>query len=202
MKKRQKRSGNPNNPLLRRIPRELRKDLGRYIALFLFMSMMIGLVAGFLVADGSMIRAYQDSFTKFDVEDGHFNCDLKLTKTAVRNIEEEDVRLYELFYKDKTMVCKGDQKTVRIYRPRTEVDRADVMEGRLPKKMGEIAVDRLFAENNGLDGGQVLCSPTVITKSTGSGTGSPSCWARNSLRRNMPSQQRECTSIRPAFASS
>ena len=41
------------NPLMKRIPRELKKDLGKYIALFLFMSMLIGLVSGFLVADGN-----------------------------------------------------------------------------------------------------------------------------------------------------
>ena len=148
MKGRQKKQ--QNNPLLKRVPRELRKDLGKYIALFLFMSMMIGLVSGFLVADGSMIRAYKDSFTKFNIEDGHFNCDLKLTKTAIRNIEDEDVRLYEMFYKDKTANWKGEQKTVRLYRPRKEVNGVDVMEGRLPEKKGEIAVDRLFAENNGM----------------------------------------------------
>ena len=50
------------NPLMKRIPRELRKDLGKYIALFLFMAMMIGFVSGFIVADGSMIHAYNDSF--------------------------------------------------------------------------------------------------------------------------------------------
>ena len=141
---------------MKRVPRELRKDLGKYIALFLFMSMMIGLVSGFLVADGSMIRAYNDSFTKFNVEDGHFDCDLKLTKTAVRNIEDEDVRLYEMFFKDKTASWKGEQKTIRIYRPRTEVNGVDVMEGRLPETEGEIAVDRLFAENNGLVTGDRL----------------------------------------------
>ena len=145
-----------NNPLLKRVPRELRRDLGKYIALFLFMSLMIGLVSGFLVADGSMIRAYNDSFTKFNIEDGHFNCDLKLTGRAVRNIEDEDVRLYEMFYKDKTMTWKGEQKTVRLYRPRTEANGVDVMEGRLPEEEGEIAVDRLFAENNGMTTGDRL----------------------------------------------
>ena len=45
------------NPLMKRIPRELRKDLGKYAALFLFMALMIGLVSGFLVAAGSIIRA-------------------------------------------------------------------------------------------------------------------------------------------------
>ena len=90
---------NRANPLLKRIPRELRADLGKYIVLFLFMSLMIGFVSGFLVADGSMIKAYNDSFTRYDMEDGHFSVSSKLTRRAVENIEKEDVRLYELFYK-------------------------------------------------------------------------------------------------------
>ena len=126
------------NPLMKRIPRELRKDLGKYIALFLFMAMMIGFVSGFIVADGSMIHAYNESFNKFKIENGHFTCDLKLTKRAVRNIEDEDVKLYELFYKDKTAEWMGAQKVIRLYTPRTEVNLVDVMEGSMPKKTGEI----------------------------------------------------------------
>ena len=144
------------NPLMKRIPRELRKDLGKYIALFLFMAMMIGFVSGFIVADGSMIRAYNDSFDKFKIENGHFTCDLKLTKRAVRNIEDEDVKLYELFYKDKTAEWMGAQKVIRLYTLRTEVNLVDVMEGRMPKKTGEIVIDRLFAVNNGIEVGDSL----------------------------------------------
>ena len=154
MRSRQKRK--QNNPLMKRIPRELRRDLGKYIALFLFMSLMIGLVSGFIVADGSMIKAYNDSFDKFAIENGHFNCDLKLTKRAIHNIEDEDVTIYELFYKDKQALVNGQPKTVRVYKPRKEVDLADIMEGRLPEKSGEIVLDRLFGENNGLSVGDAI----------------------------------------------
>lgn len=145
------RSRRPN-PLMRRIPRELKKDLGKYIALFVFMSLMIGLVSGFLVADGSMIKAYNDSFEKYAIENGHFNCDQKLTGRAIRNIEDEGVSIYELFYKDKQTVIGGEDRTIRLFKPREKVNRADVMAGRLPEKSGEIALDRLFGENNGLPG--------------------------------------------------
>lgn len=144
------------NPLMKRIPRELRKDLGKYIALFIFMSLMIGMVSGFLVADGSMIKAYNDSFRKFSIENGHFNCDLKLTDRAIRNIEDEDVKLYELFYKDKQSEINGEEKTIRIFKPRDKVNRVDVMEGRLPEKEGEIVLDRLFGENNELSVGDSI----------------------------------------------
>ena len=60
------------NPLSRRLLRELRQDIGKYIALFLFLTLTTGFISGFLVADGSMVRAYDASFEKYDIESGHF----------------------------------------------------------------------------------------------------------------------------------
>ena len=141
------------NPLMKRIPRELKKDLGKYIVLFLFLALTIGFVSGFLVADGSMIKTYHDSFSKYNIENGHFITSLKLTDKAIENIEDEDVELCELFYKDKQT---DNDRTIRVYKIREEMNLADVMEGRLPEKEGEIVVDRLFAENNTLDVGDPM----------------------------------------------
>lgn len=52
------------NPLIKRLPRELKGEIGKYIVLFLFITMMIGIVSGFLVAAGSMSVAYDESFEK------------------------------------------------------------------------------------------------------------------------------------------
>ncbi len=141
------------NPLMKRIPRELKKDLGKYIVLFLFLALTIGFVSGFLVADGSMIKTYNDSFSKYNIENGHFITSLKLTDKAIENIEDEDVELCEMFYKDKQT---DNGRTIRIYKIREKMNLADVMEGRLPEKEGEIVVDRLFAENNTLDVGDPM----------------------------------------------
>ena len=52
------------NPLRKRIPRELKGEIGKYLVIFLLMLGTIGMVSGFLVADGSMIKAYNESFEK------------------------------------------------------------------------------------------------------------------------------------------
>lgn len=46
------------NPLRKRLPRELKTEFGKYLVIFLLLVATIGLVSGFLVADGSMIIAY------------------------------------------------------------------------------------------------------------------------------------------------
>lgn len=60
------------NPLRKRIPREFTHEIGKYIAVFLFMTLTIGFVSGFLVASGSMKHTYDESFKRYNIEDGHF----------------------------------------------------------------------------------------------------------------------------------
>ena len=48
------------NPLNKLRPREFRKDFGKYLVIFLLLVITIGFVSGFLVADGSMIKAYNE----------------------------------------------------------------------------------------------------------------------------------------------
>ena len=52
------------NPLNRRWKAELKSDIGRYLMIFLLLVISVGVVSGFLVADGSMILAYDESFEK------------------------------------------------------------------------------------------------------------------------------------------
>lgn len=51
------------NPLNKRLPREFRKDFGKYLVIFLLLVITIGFVSGFLVSDGSMIKAYTGKLT-------------------------------------------------------------------------------------------------------------------------------------------
>ena len=133
------------DPLRKRWARELREDKGKYTALFLFLVLTIAFVSGFLVADNSMRAAYDESFEKYDVEDGHFSLAAKLPKELKKDIEKEGITVSKQFFKDEDM---GKDRTVRVFKIRKKVNRACLMAGRLPEKRTEIAIDRLFAENN------------------------------------------------------
>ena len=141
------------DPLIKRLPRELRKDLGKYLVIFLLLTFSIGFVSGYLVAETSMMAAYQESFTKYHIEDGHFTTVARLNKTAIKNIEAYGVTIYDLSYVEQPLT---NGSTMRIFPPRTEVDLPCVMEGRLPDAAGEIAIDRMYADNNGLAIGDTL----------------------------------------------
>ena len=66
------------NPLKKRLLRELKGDFGKYLVIFILLVLSIGFVSGFLVAGESMIKAYNDSFDKYNVEDGNFRTDERL----------------------------------------------------------------------------------------------------------------------------
>ena len=68
------------NPLWKRLTRELKSDFGKYIVIFLFMTLTIGFVSGFLVADDSMLAAYDEGFEKYNIEHGNFTLSSKATR--------------------------------------------------------------------------------------------------------------------------
>ena len=60
------------NPLNRRLPREFKGEMGKYMVIFLFMIMTIGFTSGYFVANSSMLQASDESYDKYNIEDGHF----------------------------------------------------------------------------------------------------------------------------------
>jgi len=60
------------NPMRKRIWREIKGETGKYIVIFVFMVALIGVASGFFVADVSLKDAYDNSFEKYNIEDGNF----------------------------------------------------------------------------------------------------------------------------------
>ncbi len=141
------------NPLIKRLPRELKEELGKYLIIFLFLVATIGFVSGFLVADGSMEIAYEESFEKYKIEDGHFEVAEELPEDLITKLEEENVNIYKNFYLEEEM---SSEHTIRIYGERQGCDEVSLMEGKLPAQKDEIVIDRLYAENNQINIGDVL----------------------------------------------
>ena len=147
------------NPLNKRLPRELVGEFGKYLVIFLFMTLTIGFISGFLVAGGSMIEAYNNSFEKYTIEDGHFTLDGKATKRMIGKLEDQEVQIVPQFYKDETSVPAdrpGKQSTIRLFAVRKKVNKICLMKGKLPETETEIAIDRMYAQNNALKIGEQL----------------------------------------------
>ena len=143
------------NPLRKRLPRELKGELGKYLVVFILMVLTIGMVSGFLVADGSMIVAYNDGFEKYNIENGNFRTNQQIYKSQKEEIQNLGIKLYENFYIEEPL---DNGSTMRFFKNRTEINGVCLMQGELPKATGEIAIDRMYADNNDLKVGDTLKS--------------------------------------------
>ena len=148
------------NPLWKRLPRELKSDFGKYIVIFLFMTLTIGFVSGFLVADDSMLAAYDEGFEKYNIEHGNFTLSSKASESDLKKIEKNGkVRICENFYRDEATDADLDgneEGTMRIYQERTDMNLVCLMSGAMPAAKNEIAIDRMYADNNKLKVGDKL----------------------------------------------
>ncbi len=135
------------HPLRKRYLRELQHEFGKYAVILILMVATIGFVSGFLVADGSMLAAYHEGFTKYNIEDGHFSVSEKLSAYQRRRIDAKGVKVTEQFY--KTLPVDNGSK-IRVFALRRQVNTLCLMEGHLPKASDEIAIDRMYADNNGI----------------------------------------------------
>lgn len=158
------------NPLRKRLLRDLRSDFGKYLVIFGLLVCMIGLVSGYLVADESMIAAYNESFEKYHIEDGNFESEKRLNRAQKEKVCATGVQLYDLFYVEQPVTAyrarqlddagknrmsstaeselTGD--VLRVFEERRQADLVCLMEGRMPENDGEIALDRMYASNNGI----------------------------------------------------
>lgn len=152
------------NPLRKRLPRELKGELGKYLVVFILMVASIGFVSGFLVADNSMLIAYNEGFEKYNIEDGNFRTAEQVHKTQREEIEALGVKLYDNYYVEESL---DNGSTMRFFKNRQQVDKVCLMKGELPVGTGEIAIDRMYADNNNLSVGDTLRSGKRTWKITG-----------------------------------
>lgn len=162
------------NPLIKRLPREFAGEIAKYIVIFIFMTAVIGLISGFLIADGSMLDTYNKSFDKYNIENGNFELYPKADDKLIDRLEEENVTIYENFYKEETVkvhnnekLSEDDQSVIRFYINRKDIDKVDVMEGRLAEDINEITIDRMYAVNNNIKVGDTINAGGRILKVTG-----------------------------------
>ena len=152
------------SPLRKRLPRELKSEIGKYLIVFILMVTTIGFVSGFLVADGSMLIAYNEGFEKYNIEDGNFRTAEQVHKTQREEIEALGVKLYDNYYVEEPL---DNGSTMRFFKNREKVNKVCLMKGEMPSGQGEIAIDRMYADNNSLKVGDTLIRGEKSWKITG-----------------------------------
>ena len=152
-------------PLTRRLPRELRRNIGKYLGIFLLMCGSIALTSGFLLAAHSIGCLIDNMRDEYAIEDGRVTTSFEATNAQIKAAGDAakdvgGVTLYKNFSIDATIKkASGDdgtKRTLRTYIHRTEIDLASYCEGTEPQTDDEVAVDRVFATNNKLTVGDKI----------------------------------------------
>ena len=141
------------NPLIKRLPREFINEITKYLVIFAFMVGTIGLVSGFLVAGSSLKQSYDESFEKYNIEDGNFELLNEADDNLINTLEEQDLKIYDNNYIEEDSV---NDSVIRLFLNRKDVNKVCVMEGELPNSKNEIALDRMYANNNDLSVGDTI----------------------------------------------
>ncbi|MCI6190508.1 MAG: ABC transporter permease, partial [Clostridium sp.] len=141
------------NPLIKRLPREFISEITKYLVIFAFMVGTIGLVSGFLVAGSSLKQSYDESFEKYNIEDGNFELLNEADDNLINTLEEQDLKIYDNNYIEEDSV---NDSVIRLFLNRKDVNKVCVMEGELPNSENEIALDRMYANNNDLSVGDTI----------------------------------------------
>ena len=163
------------NPLIKRIPKELIGDWKKYLVVCLFLVLTIGFVSGMYVANESMLKAADEGITKYKREDGHFELAEKADDTLLSDIAKGEpvktgdsddtdaktvpVTLYENFFRNEEEDYNNDEKkdgTIRVFTRTEDVNLACLLDGSFPEKEDEIAIDRMHADNVGIQTGDTI----------------------------------------------
>lgn len=153
------------SPLRKRFPRELKDNLGKYLGIFLLMSVTIALTSGFLLAAHSIGVIIDDMPEKYSIEDARFTTAFEATDEQLDAAADAasdagtggtDIVRNWSFDADfnHAQGDDGRDRTLRVYQHRTQVDLAAYAGGRVPEAADEVAIDRVFATNNGITIGE------------------------------------------------
>lgn len=153
------------SPLRKRFPRELKNNLGKYLGIFLLMSVTIALTSGFLLAAHSIGVIINDMPEKYSIEDARFTTAFEATDEqldaaadAASDAGTGGTNIVRNWSFDADFNhAQGDDgrdRTLRVYQHRTQVDLAAYAGGRVPEAADEVAIDRVFATNNGITIGE------------------------------------------------
>ena len=138
--------------LSKRVLRDIRENLLRYLALFFLVSMVMYMVVAIVGAAETIMQGTKESGRLHHREDGQFGVFVPLTDDEIAQITEKGVTLQRDFSLDFHL----GQSTLRVYQARETVDLFVPSQGSELPAQGEILLEQHYAEKHELGLGDTL----------------------------------------------
>lgn len=142
-----------NKVLSKRIPREFKSNLPKYIALLLLIVLSMYLVTAIVASSDTIITRTEEHSAANHVEDGQFTTFLPLTDEQEKDITDKGVTLERMYSLD---IKAEDGSTVRVMKNRKDIDLVELVSGEYPAKDNDAVVERRYAEEHSLNVGDKL----------------------------------------------
>lgn len=153
--------------LTRRVYRDLKKHLFRYLALFFLIVLGMYLVISMAGGADMVERTVYDSADKNKVEDGEFSLFVPLSDKSVKELEKKGVTLEEQFYMDCTL---SDSSVLRLFVNREKINRIELEEGRQAEADKEIVLEKKYAQDHKIGVGDFVVIGTYTFEVVGIGS--------------------------------
>ena len=138
----------------KRIPRELRENFRRWLALFLMIALGMYIVISVVGAAENIIIGSREHSENNFVEDGEFTTFIPLTSEQEEALGDMGVTLERKFSLD---ISPEDGSVIRVMKNRSKINLIDLDEGRLAEKCGEVVLEKRYCEEHGYSvGGKIV----------------------------------------------
>ncbi len=139
--------------LQKRILRDLKKNIARYLALGFLIILSMYMVVSMIAAAETIIRGSLREDQVSQVEDGEFSLFVPMTDAEWRSLEAKGITLQKQFFLDYTV---DTDKTLRLFQNRDQINQIMIVEGRLAEAEDEVVLERRYAEINGIQPGDEI----------------------------------------------
>ena len=138
--------------LSKRVFRDIRENLLRYLALFFLVALVMYMVVAIVGAAETIMQGTKESAEVHHREDGQFGVFVPLTDNEIAQITEKGVTIQRDFSLDFHLGLS----TFRVYQAREAIDLFVPTEGREIPAQGEILLEQHYAEKHELQLGDTL----------------------------------------------
>ncbi len=138
--------------LRKRLLRDLKENVFRYLALGFLVVMGMYIVIGLVGAAEAIIEGTAKAAEE-SLEDGQFCVFMPLNEQEKRSLEKEGITLEEHFYLDFGL---SDASILRIFSQREKIDLVQIDAGSFPVRSGEILLERRYCEEHKIVVGDII----------------------------------------------
>ena len=156
-----------NRVLNQRLLRDLKANLGRYLALMFMIFLGIYIVVGIVGAAETVIVGTEKWKNKNQVEDGQFSVFLPLSEDEEKKITSTGTSIEKMFSMDLRV---SDGSELRAFSIRERLDLIMLDEGRLPSEDTEVVLEKNYARVHDISIGDRITIENSVFSVVGTGS--------------------------------